>query len=190
MASKVEITFNLPSLAAAVSMMHDEFFTRYTKDDYRSRDVIGMCYDNASGELRALNCALHVRRTGRINVANLIYGCVGDDGVFFGQQWTSRFTDVFTVMERLRERGAPELTLTAPLEPIETFRYSRSAAILYMPEPARVELSFCNGDGKTWLTLELLYGATSELLRFADELRLVYGDVINTYKSANEKSSE
>jgi inorganic triphosphatase YgiF len=152
--------------------MRQEFFTRYAKDDYRVRDVIGTFYDTAGEELAAKRYKLRVRQINRIKVADLKVGFRSPEGWFQGQQWLCSFGGPHRVLQQLEERGAPHIELSGTLSPTRTFVYKRYAATLYMPDQLRAELSFdVAEDGGARLGIELLYGAGAELLNFIDELR-------------------
>ena len=171
MASKVEVKIKLSGSDEANKLMSDEFFTRYMKDDFQERDIIGAYYDNVYEELAAQELRLRVRKINRIRVADLKQGKTDSDGLFWGQQWVCKFVGAHNVVERLKARGAPEIKLTAPLSPVKTFNYKHYIATLYMPDQVRVELSFDIDGDEASLELELLYGASAALFRLADEFR-------------------
>ncbi|MDR0819607.1 MAG: hypothetical protein LBN43_08580 [Oscillospiraceae bacterium] len=171
MASKVELKINLSGPDEANRLMSDEFFARYMKDDFQVRDVIGACYDTAFEELAAKDLRLRVRKINHMKVADLKDGKTAPNGLFLGRQWLCKFMGAFSVLDKLYERGAPKIELTAPLLPTTAFKYTRYSATLYMPDQVRAELSFDVGDSDAVLGLELLFGMGSELMLFADEFR-------------------
>jgi len=172
MASKSEIKIKLSGPEQSEQLMRQEFFTRYMKDDFRVRDVIGTFYDTPNAELAAQKYKLRVRQINRVKVADLKIGTKLPNDWFQGQQWLCSFGGPHRVMQQLEERGAPHIEINSPLLPTRTFVYKRHTATLYMPDQIRAELSFdISEDNGARLGIELLYGAGAELLNFIDEMR-------------------
>ncbi|MDR2361050.1 MAG: hypothetical protein LBD85_07260 [Oscillospiraceae bacterium] len=172
MASKIEIKIRLRGAEHAHRLMEDEFFKRYMKDRFRERYTIGAVYDDAEGELAAVNRMLRVRKINNVDVADLKEGFADQSGFFYGEQWLCRFRGTDTVLADLEERGAPRIELVSPLIQVRTFAATRYTVTLYMPDRVRIELSFdINDNSSARMGLELLYGAGRELISYVDELR-------------------
>ena len=169
MAVKLEYKRLLSGIDEADHLSSIEFFTRYMKDDFAERSFIGSYYDTAQNDLANNDLELKVSRVYRITIADLIQGQRDPSGFFYGNHWTCKFLGAYTVLLRLRERGAPHIELNAPLAPTVTFNYKRRYTTLYMPDQIRAELAFEYYHNKIYVGLELLYGSNAGFKALVDE---------------------
>ena len=171
MAVKLEYKCKLKNYAEAERLASAAFFTQYMKDDFSERSIIGSYYDTPYNDLANNEFELRVSRVYRMTIADLKQGRYDQDGFLNGNHWTCKFMGAYTVMLRLRERGAPHIELSAPLSPTITFNFKRRYTTLYMPDQIRAELSFESYPNKIYMGLELLYGSDAGFKLITEDFR-------------------
>ncbi|MGI5935606.1 MAG: inorganic triphosphatase [Oscillospiraceae bacterium] len=190
MPTEVEIKINIPDKSVISRIQQEEYVTRFVRDGFHVEEMHTIFYDTPDWDLCREQFMLRMRSSGQTGCLSLKHGCVskgGSPGLCIRRKWVCTTTEIETAIESLLNAGAPErlkeLTRGKPLIERARADFTRTSALLHMPEGLRVELAMDEGEISVGelrapvleMELEVLFGNIESLRPFCDGLSERYG---------------